>query len=860
MGKLFDIINKSWENVRQSRVGRNAMSLFLSGAMTFMPVGSVGQGSEQHSNNSDSLIHLSVVDDYVDDKPVSDAFVELFRDGESVLSGYTDDNGEIVLDYATSVEDINPAIIGDAYPNPTQGLVRTDFKSSGGRADVSLINTIGQEVLGKQRDVSHGTYSVNVDLSGLPPGAYFKVISQGDSREASKILKSSGSGGSPSISFSVSDDVSIKSGESDSSDESYFISVSRDDYDDKTFDVDINGDLTLLKYLSRNNEVSFSAKDEHGDPKVLDLGVNGDVISTPHSDTYKSGVLSFEGVLEPVLPTSYEIPSVDKDFLFKERDVRFVYPNNSTISNLDVLINGNEFFFEDRKIVNFLNDSYSVVVDDSRVEPLDTVVNLVDSSVFELRERISFDNFPEVIDLANNDYLEINLDDIVSFGTGKDSVWVSTSGAGEVVDGNKVFPHIDHYANDLSLTIHALAENGTLAEEDFSLSVRPITPRKVVTLKESDLGSVQPGFVILSGDTIPAVSGSLEFHVPEGKDSVQTRLSHPYDLDRKWSFIRTTDIPSDNHFDAYNVDFYLRDIDGVVEDSLHVPGFDTNEENMTHERFRRFMKFMHYMGRANHLNEYDHDDYEYIWNYNNTLNYWAESNHGRNPDSIYVYQTNITYEYDNNDIIDYEYHTMEQATIDRIFDQYDEWLKDIVGDIPIAVKDTFDSDYVNKPHIVPENYNIVYITPRNTLVDNIGLHGTITVNRTPEGVVKYSRINLQTNPEHVNDDIMNGAVIHELMSAFGNNAMTRVQGGNPHAHRYETNLSSPIFALEPTLYDLKLTRVVAQEAYVQGEPLDKTFRLTQEELDVYQEIDTKSDKSSSKTNTTLDGFMGVKYE
>ena len=109
---------------------------------------------------------------------------------------------------------------------------------------------------------------------------------------------------------------------------------------------------------------------------------------------------------------------------------------------------------------------------------------------------------------------------------------------------------------------------------------------------------------------------------------------------------------------------------------------------------------------------------------------------------------------------------------------------------------------------------------------------------------------------------MNGVVIHELMSAFGNNAMTRVRAGNPHAHKYETNLSSPMhpFAREPTLYDLKLTRVVAQEAYVQGEPLDKTFRLTQEELDVYQEIDTKNDKSSNATNTTLDGFVGVKYE
>lgn len=71
------------------------------------------------------------------------------------------------------------------YPNPTQNLLYVIMKDGGVENQVSVTNTIGQEVLSKQ--FNEGTFSL--DLEGFSKGLYFVRITNENGNYTQKILK-----------------------------------------------------------------------------------------------------------------------------------------------------------------------------------------------------------------------------------------------------------------------------------------------------------------------------------------------------------------------------------------------------------------------------------------------------------------------------------------------------------------------------------------------------------------------------------------------------------------------------------------------------------------------------------------------
>ena len=116
------------------------------------------------------------------------------------------------------------------------------------------------------------------------------------------------------------------------------------------------------------------------------------------------------------------------------------------------------------------------------------------------------------------------------------------------------------------------------------------------------------------------------------------------------------------------------------------------------------------------------------------------------------------------------------------------------------------------------------ILPDNRLYEwTGGWTGAVSVSADIYANVKSGRILLQTNPE-LSDMI--GTVNHETYSTTILNAMTRTSLRTQEiATGNETIMNVASMSVTPTLYDLKMGRIVYQLAFESGEPIENILKL-----------------------------------
>lgn len=376
---------------------------------------------------------------------------------------------------------------------------------------------------------------MHLSLKGLSPGRYFLRLETNQQTITHNVIKTAQGASTPvRASISGAQGQTAIQGEASATQvdgsepamaqgRDYQVEISHPHYDSKTFAFSGIGTVETSHRISRNNALDILAKDLDGQPANLKLTLDQMPISTPENLVVKSGVYTLRKGQHPLAPVNIEVKSQDMEVVLTKMPILFVFINQQRAGDFPVSIQGEEFAVENGSLTTYLLDQkYHLQIHHPKIQTVDTLIKLMQQPTVVVKEKIGFGQVEPVLDLSERDYLELNLDELVNFYTGKDSVWVSTS-ENAIVEGSKIVPSQNKYGELINFTIHALAENGTLKTKDYVLSTRPITPRKTIITKESDFNTIQPGFIISGTDTILSKTGHLEIHTPENLDTIHTR-------------------------------------------------------------------------------------------------------------------------------------------------------------------------------------------------------------------------------------------------------------------------------------------------------------------------------------------------
>lgn len=92
------------------------------------------------------------------------------------------------FDQATGIEDKDPVLSASLYPNPTNGVFRIVLnKQVAGKKTIRITDVNGKPVF--MKDILEGLDYLDADLSALPDGLYFCLISAGGKTVGLKIIK-----------------------------------------------------------------------------------------------------------------------------------------------------------------------------------------------------------------------------------------------------------------------------------------------------------------------------------------------------------------------------------------------------------------------------------------------------------------------------------------------------------------------------------------------------------------------------------------------------------------------------------------------------------------------------------------------
>ena len=70
----------------------------------------------------------------------------------------------------------------DMFPNPASEQLTVSFDAAGGDVNFTVTNLMGQTVIARTETMFEGFNSINFDVTGLEPGAYFLTIEEGENR------------------------------------------------------------------------------------------------------------------------------------------------------------------------------------------------------------------------------------------------------------------------------------------------------------------------------------------------------------------------------------------------------------------------------------------------------------------------------------------------------------------------------------------------------------------------------------------------------------------------------------------------------------------------------------------------------
>nr|HPI20109.1 carboxypeptidase regulatory-like domain-containing protein [Candidatus Kapabacteria bacterium] len=99
----------------------------------------------------------------------------------------TIDNGTIVINAVSSVDDNNGTEAGLVYPNPAQDNVFVRYYSSADKtANISVIGQNGTVYFDSTINVTSGTNEINIGLNNISQGVYFIIIDNGINRSINK--------------------------------------------------------------------------------------------------------------------------------------------------------------------------------------------------------------------------------------------------------------------------------------------------------------------------------------------------------------------------------------------------------------------------------------------------------------------------------------------------------------------------------------------------------------------------------------------------------------------------------------------------------------------------------------------------
>lgn len=106
----------------------------------------------------------------------------------AVPTYYVDDVNFLDLTGLSVAENASAALL--AYPNPTEGPLTLNWGPSTESTEVSVFDITGRPVLGMSAaNGRNASGQMNLDLSGLPDGAYFVRIKDGDREVVQRVAK-----------------------------------------------------------------------------------------------------------------------------------------------------------------------------------------------------------------------------------------------------------------------------------------------------------------------------------------------------------------------------------------------------------------------------------------------------------------------------------------------------------------------------------------------------------------------------------------------------------------------------------------------------------------------------------------------
>ena len=120
-------------------------------------------------------------------------YIQYFSTYTSQTPNTVNKNKTVVMSYTPSaVEELNEnAIQSLVYPNPvnTGGAVVSFNLKNDGATTIAVVNTLGQSVISLNKgNLSVGSYTEQVDVSGLEKGIYFIKIQSGINATSSKLI------------------------------------------------------------------------------------------------------------------------------------------------------------------------------------------------------------------------------------------------------------------------------------------------------------------------------------------------------------------------------------------------------------------------------------------------------------------------------------------------------------------------------------------------------------------------------------------------------------------------------------------------------------------------------------------------
>ncbi len=100
----------------------------------------------------------------------------------------TIDNGTIVINAVSSVDDNNGTEAGLVYPNPAQDNIFVRYNSTADKtANITVLSQNGAVYFDSTINVTSGTNEINIVLNNVPQGLYFIIIDNGINRSINKL-------------------------------------------------------------------------------------------------------------------------------------------------------------------------------------------------------------------------------------------------------------------------------------------------------------------------------------------------------------------------------------------------------------------------------------------------------------------------------------------------------------------------------------------------------------------------------------------------------------------------------------------------------------------------------------------------